>query len=553
MQTAVIPENEGARLAALHRYGILDTPPEDAFDELARLASMICATPIALITLVGETRQWFKARIGVPVQELSREIAVCAHTILGNDLFIVADALQDPRFSDNPLVASTKLRFYAGAPLTTTDGHNLGTLCVMDHHPRTLDDAQKSALRALARQAVAQLDLRKQMAERARAEEALRDSESRIALILDEVEQMKRDFVASVSHELRTPLTSIRGSLGLLASGVVGELNEEATRVVGVAERNSIRLMGLINDILDFEKLDNGRVELDIRPVALRPILEKAVDMIRSVAARDRIRIEVQATDARVLGDDARLAQVVVNLLSNAVKYSHRGGVVTLSVRWGSTWTEVRVKDRGGGIPAEAQRKLFQRFSQIDASDSRPKPGTGLGLAICTAIVEQHGGEIGVESALGEGSTFWFRIHSVAEYAEKKPLLPDVDVLLLDDDAALIDRVSAQLAAAGVPVRVARSGEAGLAAAAEKTPGLIVLDLQLPGIDGFGVVSKLRSDPRRRDVPLLVYSKSDLTTAERNRLQLGPTRFLKKTRANDAEFRAAVGQLLDYSRGGELT
>jgi len=545
MQTAVLPENEGARLVALHRYGILDTPPEDAFDELARLASMICATPIALITLVAETRQWFKARIGVSVHELSREIAVCAHTILGDDLFIVADALDDPRFADNPLVATTKLRFYAGAPLTTADGHNLGTLCVMDHRPRVLDDAQKSALRALAKQAVAQLELRKEMTDRARAE-------ARIASILDEVEQMKKDFVANVSHELRTPLTSIRGSLGLLASGVVGQLNEEATRVVDVAERNSIRLMSIINDILDFEKLDNGKVELNIRPFALRPILEQAVDTVRSVAAHDRIRIEVQTTDARVLADDARLAQVVVNLLSNAVKYSHRGGVVTLSVHVGSTWTEVRVKDRGAGIPAEAQRKLFQRFSQIDASDSRPKPGTGLGLAICTAIVEQHGGEIGVESALGEGSTFWFRIRSVTEYAQKKPWLPDVDVLLLDDDAAAIDNVSAQLAAAGVPVRVARSGEAGLAAVAEKAPGLIVLDLQLPDIDGFSVVSKLRKDPQRRDMPLLVYSEGDLTTAERNRLQLGPTRFLKKTRANDAEFRAAVGQLLDYSRGREL-
>ena len=553
MEIAALPDNERQRLAALHRYGILDTPPEDAFDELARLASMICATPIALITLVDETRQWFKARVGVSVRELSREIAVCAHTILGNDLLIVPDALEDPRFADNPLVVNTKLRFYAGMPLTTSEGVNLGTLCVMDHQPRTLDDAQKSALRALARQAVGQLELRKQIAERAMAEDALRKTEERIATILDEVEQMKKDFVANVSHELRTPLTSIRGSLGLLASGVVGELNEEATRVVGVAERNSIRLMTLINDLLDFEKLDNGKVQMNMRAIALRPVVEQAIDAVRSVAAHDRIRIELNVTDATILGDATRLAQVIVNLLTNAVKYSHRGGVVTVTVQPGSSWVEVRVKDRGVGIPAQAQKKLFQHFSQIDASDSRARSGTGLGLAICTAIIEQHGGEIGVESVVGEGSTFWFRVRAVSEAAERRPVLPDLDVLLLDDDAVLLDSLTAQLVAAGVPVRVARSGEAGLAAVAERAPGLIVLDLQLPDIDGFSVVSRLRNDPRRRDVPLLVYSTNELTTAERNRLQLGPTRFLRKSRGNDAEFRAAVGQLLDYSRGRELT
>jgi signal transduction histidine kinase len=553
MEIAQIPENESQRLAALHRYGVLDTPPEDAFDELARLASMICATPIALITLVDATRQWFKARVGITVQEFSREISVCAHTITGDDLLIVADALADPRFADNPLVLDAKFRFYAGAPLTTAGGFNLGTLCVIDHRPRTLDEAQKAGLRALARQAVGQLELRKQITDRTVAEEALRKTEARIATILDEVEQMKKDFVASVSHELRTPLTSIRGSLGLLASGVVGELNEEATRVVGVAERNSIRLMTLINDILDFEKLDNGKVQMNIRPIALRRVLEQAVDAVRSIAAQDRIRIEVNASDVTVMGDEARLAQVIVNLLTNAVKFSHRGGVVAVTVQAGSWWIEVRVRDRGVGISAEEQKKLFQHFSQIDASDSRAKPGTGLGLAICTAIIEQHGGEIGVESVVGEGSTFWFRVRAATGVAERRPVLPDLDVLLLDGDAVLVDSLTAQLAAAGVPVRVARSGEAGLAAVAEKAPGLIVLDLHLPDIDGFGVVSKLRNDPERRDVPLLVYSTRELSTAERNRLQLGPTRFLKKSRASHAEFRAAVGQLLDYSRGRELS
>ena len=235
----------------------------------------------------------------------------------------------------------------------------------------------------------------------------------------EEVERLKRDFVATVSHELRTPLTSIHGSLGLLASGVMGELNDEAARVVSVAERNSIRLVSLINDILEFEKLDDGRRVLDLKPVRLQSILELSIETVALAASQESVTIDLRPCDAIVLGDQKRLAQVLINLLSNAVKYSARGGVVTLSSTLDAGWIEVRVCDRGTGIPVHAQKKLFQRFHQIDSGDAREKSGTGLGLAICRAIVHQHGGEIGVVSAEGEGSTFWFRIPVVSAESEE--------------------------------------------------------------------------------------------------------------------------------------
>jgi len=159
---APLPKNEAKRLKVLWQYDVLDTVPEEIFDDLTDLAASICEAPIALISLVDEDRQWFKSRIGVTLKETSRDISFCAHAILQNDLFIVPDATQDPRFKDNPLVTgSQKIRFYAGAPLVSPDGHALGTLCVLDKKPRQLRPEQQQALRVLAHHVVSQLELRR--------------------------------------------------------------------------------------------------------------------------------------------------------------------------------------------------------------------------------------------------------------------------------------------------------------------------------------------------------------------------------------------------------
>jgi len=229
---------------------------------------------------------------------------------------------------------------------------------------------------------------------------------------LEEVEQLKKGFLSTVSHELRTPLTSIRGSLGLLASGAAGPLPDHVVEVVALAERNAIRLMALIEDILDLERLETGKIELQMTRVPIASILRRAMESLAAFGAHG-VTVDAPNVSSSIDVDADRIVQVLVNLLSNAVKFSPPGGVVTIAVTVDGQWTEFRVIDHGRGVPAVHRRAIFERFRQVDPSDAREKGGAGLGLAICKSIVEQHGGSIGVESEEGVGSAFWFRLASL--------------------------------------------------------------------------------------------------------------------------------------------
>jgi len=229
---------------------------------------------------------------------------------------------------------------------------------------------------------------------------------------LEEVEQLKKGFLSTVSHELRTPLTSIRGSLGLLASGAAGPLPDHVVEVVALAERNAIRLMALIEDILDLERLETGKIELQMTRVPIASILRRAMESLAAFGAHG-VTVDAPNVSSSIEVDADRIVQVLVNLLSNAVKFSPPGGVVTIAVTVDGQWTEFRVIDHGRGVPAAHRRAIFERFRQVDPSDAREKGGAGLGLAICKSIVEQHGGSIGVESEEGAGSAFWFRLASL--------------------------------------------------------------------------------------------------------------------------------------------
>jgi len=225
-----------------------------------------------------------------------------------------------------------------------------------------------------------------------------------------ELERLKQEFVAMVSHDLRTPLTSIQGTLTLLSNDVYGTLSHQGRMRVANAGNSVRRLIKLINDILDIEKLGAGKLAMKLEDVSISSLVERSLESVHAFAEQQQVTVESDAVDAQVNVDGDRIVQVVVNLLSNAIKFSPAEATVMVEAACRDGWLEFKVIDRGRGIPTQYRQLVFERFKQMEDSDQRQKGGSGLGLAICRAIIEEHGGTIGVESEEGEGSTFWFRV-----------------------------------------------------------------------------------------------------------------------------------------------
>lgn len=224
------------------------------------------------------------------------------------------------------------------------------------------------------------------------------------------LDRLKNEFVSIVSHELRTPLTSIRGSLGLITGGVAGQISAQATSLVNIAYKNSERLIRLVNDILDIEKMESGKLIMDLKPVELMPILDQAIEATRAYGEQFGVKYVLGKCDPdiHIKADADRIIQVVTNLLSNAAKFSRKGSQVELSVLKCNSSVRVSVRDHGSGIPEEFQSRIFQKFSQANSGDTRQRTGSGLGLNICKLIVERLGGTIGFETAPNLGTTFFF-------------------------------------------------------------------------------------------------------------------------------------------------
>jgi signal transduction histidine kinase len=393
VQPALLPPDEPERIRALQQLGLLDTPAEERFDRIARVAAALFDAPIALVTLVDSNRQWFKSCFGLGIRETGREMSFCAHAILGPDVFVIPDALADDRFADNPLVTGDPhIRFYAGHPLKAAGGAAVGTLCVIDREPRTVTAEQLDRLADLA----------------GWAEQELNHLDRR------HVERLKDEIVSVVSHELRTPLTSIRGSLGLLAGGVVGELPPEAARMVEIALDNTDRLVRLVNDVLDLQRIESG-APLSRGPCSAAGMLADAVAATTGLAAGAGMEISVDAPPDGVAADadHDRIVQVLTGLIGNAVRFSPPGSVVSVSAEAAGGDVLFCVRDQGRGVPADQLESIFEPFEQVDASDAREKGGTGLGLAIARSIVARHGGRIWAESELGRGAMFCFSVPAV--------------------------------------------------------------------------------------------------------------------------------------------
>ena len=331
------------------------------------------------------------------------------------------------------------------------------------------------------------------------------------------IDKLKNEFVSTVSHELRTPLTSIRGSLGLVAGGVAGEISAKAKELIDIAYKNSERLVRLINDMLDIEKIESGKMTLDLKSHALMPLIEQAVEANRAYGEAYGVTFEITETipGVHVLVDQDRLLQVMANLLSNAAKFSPANGLVKIAVVHGNLGVRVMVIDQGTGVPDAFRHQIFQKFSQADSSDTRQKGGTGLGLNITKAIIEKMHGVIGFDSATGAGSMFYIELpeycadgicltHQDKEHSilQNKPL----SILICEDDADIAKLLSIMLNDGGFITDIAHDAQQAKELLRSSHYDAMTLDIGLPGQDGLSLLQELRSHAATAQLPIVVVS-----------------------------------------------
>ncbi len=676
MKPPTLPD-EAQRLEVLAQYGILDTAPEQELDDLARLATYIAATPMAGVTLIDAERQWFKSHIGVDVEQTPRDVAFCAHAITGRDLLVVPDATADARFADNPFVTgAAHVRFYAGMPLVSAEGHALGTLCVMDRVPRQLTADQQEALRVLGRQVNVQLDLRRNMLKLVRTYGELAGTQEKLAAVLrsattvailatnprgtitlfnpgaerllgwpadevigklsplnfllpSEVEERaaelgrrlgkeirglgyfaelaregiheerqwthvrkdgshvpaklavtplhdanneisgflavskdlterkrfeedlirareaaedasrtKTEFLANISHEIRTPLNAI---LGMTELALGTSLSPDQREYVTAVQDAGRTLLALMNDVLDFSRIEAHKLELYTINFPLRETLADVLRTFGLRAYQKGLELILQTgpdVPEMVSADVVRLRQILTNLVGNAIKFTERGEVTLRAFvdisREDYTLIHFSVADSGIGVPPAKLAILFDPFTQADSSTHRKYGGTGLGLAISKELVEVMGGQMWVESAPGRGSIFHFTLpvrgrRGALPVPAGQEKLAGLSVLIVDDNRTQRETLAELLARRGMKAESQPGGRAAVrameAAAKEgRSFDLILLDAQMPDLDGFAVAERIRDlplPPKWRRCPMLLITVPGMTETEARRSALG--------------------------------
>jgi signal transduction histidine kinase len=401
---APLPANETDRLAALYSLNVLDSGPEQDFDDVVALAANVCDVPMALVTMVDFDRQWFKAQVGTDLTETPRELSFCAHAILGTDLLVVPDARQDPRFADNPAVhVAGGIRFYAGAPLVTTDGYALGALCVLDSRPRRLEIEQLQALRALARQVTAQLELR-------RYSVALANTTAR----LQELERHKDHLAELVGGKLRAPLRLMGTYLSEL--GATGHSDAELAELVGRATAAHVRgFTDLIDHLNTMADAGVGSETLHMREIDLTRLTQRAVEAVRPIAATKQIWILNHAGGPvlPIVADPVRLEQVLMHLLFTAVKYTPTGGRVRVGTEIESGPT-VRLDDMD--MPFGMRPDLFPHLFYGAIANPADIPGADRGLSVAKRVLDAHHATVALSDRPGDGTS----LHLVFPFAERE-------------------------------------------------------------------------------------------------------------------------------------
>lgn len=429
--------------------------------------------------------------------------------------------------------------------------------------------------------------LQQELVERQKAEEKLTDTNQQLAISNEELiraTRLKDEFLANMSHELRTPLNAILGMTEGLQEGVFGTVNNRQIKALQTVERSGSHLLELINDILDVAKIESGQINLECTPTAIAPLCQSSLVFIKQQALKKRIQLEIKlAANLPLISlDERRIRQVLINLLNNAVKFTLDGGRITLEVTIVNTdlangdslatdYLRIAVIDTGIGIAPENINKLFKPFIQIDTALNRQYSGTGLGLALVKRIVELHGGRVELTSKLGVGSCFAIELPRLTDcqvlfktIADERPVVsaeldsPTADrtvaklplILLAEDNEANVETVSDYLEAKGYSLIYAKNGLEAIELAITHQPDLILMDIQMPKMDGLEAIRQIRRDPNLVNIPIIALTALAMTSDRDRCLAAGANDYLSKP-VKLKELATTIEQLLTASKNGE--
>ncbi|MBW1295162.1 GAF domain-containing protein [Aquimarina litoralis] len=392
-----LPINEDFRIEALYSLGILDTEPENEFDEITALAAYLCDTEIALISLVDTDREWFKSSYGFDTKEIPRDQSFCAHSILEPETpLIINNALEDIRFQDNPYTLNGTIIFYAGVPLIDKNGFALGTLCVIDSKPKSLSNKQLEALKSLAHQVVILFELNKKNKDLEKIENKLRKRNESL-----------KDFARVISHDLKMPLANVITTSDLLKLKLANDLDQETSEYFEYIKQSSFTMSDYINDVLDHYESDSLAQH--------KPELFKLNHLLKEIAELLSIKpdctINFPESNPILECNKSALKQIFFNLIGNSIKYNDKDHIIIdIEHTEDKNFYYFKVVDNGMGIPEDKINTIFDLFTTANGTDRSGNKGNGIGLSTVKKLVESLGGRIKVKSALGIQTIFDFSI-----------------------------------------------------------------------------------------------------------------------------------------------